>query len=331
MSDAEAERKQLKDAVRPIILMQGNLFIKELLRKHKIQIGSNKADFAKNLMSAIDSGTLTRPMIEEWLGDVEGWGNQHIYLFRPPSIEPAQLRDMIARSQFAALLDQPISYAFPDDLELSAVSLGNYQLSIAWHKGTGGWERTPARDFERVEEDSELYKYHAYRQRFDRSVVRFAWRFADPYCAVMIQQPIEGDAHGAVHALVHGDLSHIGIFAGAAERIPLSSAFKAMTLKPDFVVQSTRMMTDGGYIDVVATLSKGGIADVEPLRQVRRGVDDRKFAGADGVFNFLQDQHKGLSRSVKVQGYGLESRIRVWVQCKREDVNLVLRAIWANA
>ena len=155
--------------------------------------------------------------------------------------------------------------------------------------------------------------------------MRFAWRFADPYCAVMIQLPIEGNTHDAVHTLVRDDLKHIGIFNDDPVRIPLSEAFKAMTLKQDSIVRSTRMMTDGGHVDVVATLSEGGIADVEALRQARRGVDDKKFAGTDGIFNFLQDQHSGLSRSVKVQGYGLESRVRVWVQCKREDVYYVLR------
>lgn len=70
-----AEKNDLKEAVRTIVLTQGNAFIKELLRKHKIQIGTKKADFYKNLRGAIDSGTLTRPMIEEWLSEVEGWGN----------------------------------------------------------------------------------------------------------------------------------------------------------------------------------------------------------------------------------------------------------------
>lgn len=60
MVDAEKDKQQLKDAVRSIILTQGNEFIKELLRKNKIQIGTKKADFSKNILAAIDAGTLTR-------------------------------------------------------------------------------------------------------------------------------------------------------------------------------------------------------------------------------------------------------------------------------
>jgi len=326
-----AEKRDLKEAVRTIVLTQGNAFIKELLRKHKIQIGTNKADFSKNLHAAIDEGTLTRPMIEEWLSEVEGWGNQHIYLFEPPKLAIGEIKDKLVGSNFAELIGTAVSYAFPEQLELSAIALAADHLSIAWHKGTGGWERTPSKDFQRADDDDgEVYKYNAYRERFDRAVVRFAWRFADAYCAIMIQVPIEGDSHRDVHALILNDLKHIGIFENDPIRIPLSEAFKAMTLKHDTVVQSTRMMTDGGHLDVVSTLSEGGIADVRALREARRGVDDKSFAGTDGMFHFLQDQHAGLSRSVKVQGYGLESRVRVWVQCKREDVYQVLDVIWAN-
>lgn len=326
-----AEKRDLKEAVRTIVLTQGNAFIKELLRKHKIQIGTNKADFSKNLHAAIDEGTLTRPMIEEWLSEVEGWGNQHIYLFEPPKLAIGEIKDKLAGSNFAELIGTAVSYAFPEKLKLSAIALAADHLSIAWHKGTGGWERTPSKDFQRADDDDgEVYKYNAYRERFDRAVVRFAWRFADAYCAVMIQVPIEGDSHRDVHALIRNDLKHIGIFENDPIRIPLSEAFKAMTLKQDTVVQSTRMMTDGGHLDVVSTLSEGGIAAVRALREARRGVDDKSFAGTDGMFHFLQDKHSGLSRSVKVQGYGLESRVRVWVQCKREDVYQVLGVIWAN-
>jgi hypothetical protein len=327
--DAETDKQLLKDAVRSIILVQGNEFIKELLRKHKIQIGTKKADFSKNILAAIDAGTLTKQMIEDWLSEVEGWGNQHIYLFRQPNVPKAEIKSKLEHSNFAELIDTAIGYEFPDDFELSAISLTTDHLFISWHKGTGGWERAPSKDFERTEED-ERYKYHAYRERFDRSVVRFAWRFVDPFCAVMIQLPVENDAHTPIHAQVLEDLKHIGLFDSNPKRIPLSQAFKNMTLRNKTVVQSTRMMTDGGHVDVVSTLTEGGIGDVAALLEARRGVNDVDFAGADGQFHFLQTKHDTLSRNVKVQGYGIESRVRVWVQCKREDVYLVLDVIWAN-
>jgi hypothetical protein len=322
--------KALKQAVSRIVLTQGNAFIKELLRSNGITIGSTKADFERNLMAAIDEGKLTQAMVEQWLAEVEGWGNQHIYLFRPPAVRPDEIAGLLAASKHEKLVGSPVSYAFPDALALSAISVSNDHLSMSWHRSKGRWDRAKAKDFQQ-EEGMERYEYRAYRERFDRTVVRFEWRFADPFCAIMIQLPHEGDEHSAAMARVWEDLKDAGIAPAPLERIGLSPAFKALSRKADgAVVQSARMMTEGGHVDLVSTLSEGGIAEVEAVRQVRRAVDDAKFGAADGMFDFRKDRYERLSRAVKVQGYGLESRIRIWVQCKREDVYLVTDVIWRS-
>ncbi len=80
----------------------------------------------------------------------------------------------------------------------------------------------------------------------------------------------------------------------------------------------------------MSTLSEGGIEAVEAVREVRRGVDDANFAAADGMFSFAAEKYRQLSRTIKMEGHGLDSRLRIWVQCKRDDVYVVLSVIWAN-
>jgi hypothetical protein len=41
-------KRQLKKKVAQIVLAQGNVFIKDLLRSNKVAIGNTKADFAEN-------------------------------------------------------------------------------------------------------------------------------------------------------------------------------------------------------------------------------------------------------------------------------------------
>jgi hypothetical protein len=62
-------KSQLKKKVAQIVLAQGNIFIKDLLRSNKVSIGNTKADFAENLAAAIDAGVLTQEVIEAWLGE----------------------------------------------------------------------------------------------------------------------------------------------------------------------------------------------------------------------------------------------------------------------
>src|ERR1700735_5159723 len=79
------EKDALLQLARGIVLAQGNTFIKELLRERNILIGATKAEFEQNMVAAIESGELQREHIELWLNEVEGWGNQHIYIYTIPS------------------------------------------------------------------------------------------------------------------------------------------------------------------------------------------------------------------------------------------------------
>jgi hypothetical protein len=320
-------KRDLKAIAEKIVLAQGNKFIKELLRDHGIPIGATKSDFSANLKKAIDDDLLTRQMIDDWLARVEGWGDQHIYLYRPPTGPVSDLRTAISRSRHKALLDRPISYDFPDKLALSAVALSEDHLSVSWHRSNEGWVRTKRKDF-RDEQEGDFYEFRAFRQRMDRSVLRFEWRFRDPFCAVMLQLPHEGEVHRDALALVWKDLEELGLIDAPLAKIPLSEPIKALSRGNDAVVQSTKMITDGGHVELVATGSDTGIAAVEAVRQVRRAVDDSRFQSADGIFSFIQQKYPELSRPVKIQGYGSESRIRIWMQCERQDVYLIIAAIW---
>src|SRR4051794_22869101 len=79
---ADAERVALKTLALNIIRGQTNAYIKELLRENGVRIGATKEDFDRNLTKAIDEGTLTREIIEKWLNEVEGWGQQHVYVYQ---------------------------------------------------------------------------------------------------------------------------------------------------------------------------------------------------------------------------------------------------------
>lgn len=326
---ASLSKSQLKKKVAQIVLAQGNVFIKDLLRSNKVSIGNTKADFSENLEAAIDAGALTQAAIEAWLGEIEGWGNQHVYLFKPPPITRTRIRPALEASKHVGLLDRTVSYEFPDTLTLSTITFPGDHLSITWHRSRGGWERAKSKDY-REDEGSDTFEYRAYRERFDRSLVRFEWRPGDPYCAVMVQLPNESEEHAQALARVWQDLKELGLVRSPLTRIRLGSAFKRLSRKTDATVQSTRLLTQGGHVELVSTLSGGGIDAVEAVRNVRRGVEDASFDTADGMFSFTTEKYERLSRTIKMEGYGLESRLRIWVQCKRDDVYTILSVIWSN-
>lgn len=311
-------KSQLKDKVRAIILMQGNDFIKELLRQNGIKIGTTKSDFAKNIAEAIDAETLTQAKIEVWLDEIEGWGNQHIYLFAAPEVEAAAVGGIFATSAHATLVGAGQSYNFPADLELSNILLDGHSLSLTWHLGKEGWDRAKAKDFSQ-DEGLEKYRYEAYRRRVDRSVVRFEWRFADPHCAILIHRNKDID-HAVAMSVVWTLLQSLTIIAAPRARLTLTQAVESASKEKG--VKSTRLEADGGFVDLVSTLEDGGIDKVAAVRHTRNAMNDDEFARAQGIFA-LGEAEK-LTQTMSVQVYGSEGRIRLWAQCKRDDVHAVI-------
>lgn len=324
MADTQLTKAQLKELANKIVIAQGNTFIKELLRNCGAKIGTTKADFSKNLADAIDTDLLSQNSLEAWLAEVEGWGDQHLYLIKPPNVEYTTLSSGIAASPHAGTLNAATSLEFPDALELKKITLDADGLVMVWHQNKEGWNRWRPRDF--VEEEGlERYRFDAYRQRFDRSVVRFAWNFEDQYCAVLIHRNTEID-HKQVFEDVRAALSAIGCPDAPFVRIPLNQAvkFAATTSKG---THSARFELDAGYVEVGSTLAEGGIDAVEPVRVVLHNVDTNTFDRAQGMLHFVAEED-GTSRRLAVQVYGSEARLRIWAQCKREDVLQILRLLW---
>ena len=44
----------------------------------------NKAELRAEIVRGVKDGDLTKDTLLEWLDSLEGWGNQHIYLYEAP-------------------------------------------------------------------------------------------------------------------------------------------------------------------------------------------------------------------------------------------------------
>ena len=318
-------KKQLKELVKRIVVAQGNAFIKELLRSTGSKIGATKEDFAKNLDDAIDKDIITQEMLETWLAEVEGWGDQYLYLFNSPKVDTETLAAGIAASPYAKCQDSGVSLDFPEGLELKHITLDKASLSIVWHQSKQGWNRWKVKDHF-AEMELERFRYEAYRQRFDRSVVRYEWRFDYDSCAILIHRNPDID-HEVVHSHVQEALYEMGFPTNAPlARIPLSQAVK-IAARNDKGVHTTRFELDNGYVEMGSTLPEGGIESVKEVRGVLHAVDTNLFDRAQGMLHFVEGEH-GTSRRIAVQVYGSEGKLRIWAQCKRDDVFKVVELLW---
>lgn len=351
------DMNELKRMAKFVILSQGNVYIKELLREHKsalrkqrIRLGSTKAEFEKGLIAAIEKGILTSDHIERWLQEVEGWGQQHAYVFDWPNnkAEAAGLNNIgkVVALAKACGLEELVNKQellwFPDEddeeiRKLVAVQCDDEAFRLIWHQGKRSWIRAKPKDRQETE-DGDLYEYRAYRERAERSVIRFEWVFANSHATVYLHASIEESEHQLVLNEIWEILDKFLVGTPPLSKIELDPAVARFdSAAPGPVAQSVASEAatynaPGGYVSFVSTVPDHGYDQVAALNNVRAALDPGDFSNSHGRFLLPKGNQDNLpSRDIKFQIHGKANRIRIWVQCKREDVLHTLTEIIAAA
>ncbi len=331
---SEREKETLIGLARGIVLVQGNAFIKELLRKNGIKIGATKTAFETSLLEAIEEGRIQREHIEEWLNEVEGWGNQHVYLYKVPQdlvrdslwSSPENVEARVNTARLGDLWRAQTSLEFPASRKLTAISFDDLTLRMTWHQGLSTWVRTAKEDYQK-EIDGDLYEFRAHRYQADRSVMRFELRLRIGLAAVFLQEEWNRESHLLALSETKEAASKIFKFASL---IPYNvakaiknldqAALEAEELSKTIRPHSTRLSGTGAYVEFASIGGKIGYQEFEAIRHVRRAVSPGKFRGAHGVFLFTRRGPRGSTRDLKIQLYGSQSRIRLWAQMTAGEV-----------
>jgi hypothetical protein len=339
-----AEIADLKRLASGIIRAQGNRFVKELLRG-RIRIGTNKAEFERNLTEAIEKGQLTLTDVRSWLASVEGWGNQHVYLYTISStlrreLTELKIRQRVTDARLEGVWNRETTLAFPDEPTLTSVSFTDSVLRLVWQKCSPGWTPVPEKNYEE-QEGLDLYEYRAFRKVERRAITRFEARIKDGIAGLFIPDPIQGPEHKIavdeakriiamlmdLAALERG-LMNIAVISRNLDQKNVPSN---TTPQPAVKAQRSRLASGGAYVEFAANSRDKAYWEEPAIEDVRKSVRTqqlRAFQGAEGVFIF-QPGDSSLNRPLRVQLYGTDNRVRLWAQMEASEVWTILSKLSA--
>src|SRR6267378_7505938 len=188
-----AEIEDLKRLAAGIIRAQGNRFVKDLLRSKDIHIGANKDEFQANLTAAIESGELTLTDVRAWLASVEGWGDQHVYLYNISStlrreLTEPKIRQRVSGAKLDTVWNGETALAFPEEPQLTSISFNDSVLRLVWQEASPDWAPAPEKNFQK-EEGLDLYEYRAFRKVEWRAITRFEARVKEEIAGLFIADP----------------------------------------------------------------------------------------------------------------------------------------------
>ena len=345
---SEQDIADLKRLVSGIVADQGNRFIKELLRDKGLPIGRNQADFERNLNDAIEADRLTLDDINTWLDRVEGWGDQHVYLYNVSStLKKALTKPAIERAietkKLAKYWNAGTVLEFPDEPELTSITFDGKVLRVTWQEATEGW--APAKlPWKRKEEGLDTYEYRVFRRVDHRVVTRFEARLDLGLAAIFIGKPIAGQ--GSEHQRALDEARRvIGLLmslpALKKNQVAMAAVARNMDQKnlpldekkpPDVQTHRSKLKIGGSWVEFAATSDKKGYASEPRILKLRDTVKEPElvhFDEASGVFLFQPGSGGGVvQRTLRVQLYGGKSRrIRLWAQMNVDEVWAILSQI----
>ncbi|MEY2564955.1 MAG: hypothetical protein QOH88_3148 [Verrucomicrobiota bacterium] len=341
-----AEKSALRKLVRGIVLAQGNLFIKELLRKKDIRIGATKADFESNLLDAINDGKLREKDVSDWLDEVEGWGDQHVYIFRVPDAvannalwaSPAAVEKKLKGTRLAKFWDAKTSLLYPSSLVLTGIYFDREALRFVWHQGLGAWVRTPKMD-RKESVDGDRYEFRAYRERLDRLLMRFEMRIKQRLAAVFMQIPWDPKDHRNALKVVADAIKPL-VSLGDLDRLAISTIIKtldqtelnaAANSKRKITAQRARLSDAGVYVEFANTVGTGGYKESQAVRDVRGAVRPENFTGTNGYFVYHPQGNGAVQRDAKIELFGDDRRVRLWEQLTATEVWEILELLGKSA
>jgi hypothetical protein len=334
------ETRQLKVLVGNIVRAQGNIFIRELLRDKKLPIGTKKDDFEANLYTAIEKGNITRSEILAWLQEVEGWGDQHVYLYSiPDTLVDDQMwskRDEMQKrlpEQQRRLWNSDSPNLFPNKRTLTGIHFDGTTLQFVWHQRLANWVRTPKHDQKNVEIEGDTYELRAYRDRPGRSVQRFVLRLDLRLAAVFLEVPWSKSAHDAARGEIQTATNSLvdwkTLKALSASDVIKNLDQMELSALPDFKVasQKTRFADASTYVEFATSSPDAVYQDSQAVREVRRAVRLDDFTGSSGLFRFdTKAPQEGKSRQVRVEIFE-DSRVRLWHQLQATEVWEILNTL----
>jgi len=328
---AEENRTAVRRLVQSVVIAQGNIFIRDLLRRMKIPMGVRKEQFEANLLQAVDAGQIGIDDVTKWLEEVEGWGEQSVYLYNvSKTIEDDPLWKSVESvkrtlSPGHRELWNAKSLEFPDTWKLTGISYDDRSLRYIWHRRLETLVRRPDKD-RREEIDGETYEFKAYLVRDDRSVLRFVLQLEKRLAAVFMQIPAVGNAHADALNMVRDatkQLVNWGVLKtfGASNVIKnLDQAALHDAVGAKVKSKKTRLSHASNYVEFANTSEKGSYSQSAPVRSVRLAVKPGNFAGSTGIFLYTARTHTSAERLVTFEIFGEESRILLRAQLKAEEV-----------
>ena len=310
-----------------MLLVHRLSWVQDFLHRRQLPFSGDRHRLRERITGHVDAGNLTLGDFVGLLEEIEGWGNQHIYLYTMDNAllrtlaDEGNVRETLGRSRCAKLFNRRLPLVLPDKLTLSSVFWTPQRLRFVWVEKRTWRERLP--DEDRTEGDVE---YDAYCRKESRGLVAFDCDLVAGGAELLIQRLPSGNRYFDQKQRFEKeleqflDLSHLQEFR-------ISAGIRKIDEAKEIRKRSTQLQTPQGSRIVLTSKSRTEDTYRDPTVRKARDAVGRNAAGRLG--NFYWPSNNGHPRDIHVKLYAQDQRVGVFGECSQDEVRHVLSGVRA--
>ncbi len=267
-----------------IIFNHRKAVLQSFLRERRQSFSGTRVKLRERVEEYLSDGSVSPEELVELLDRVEGWGNQHIYLYRAPeALIERWSTEKKAHSVLKAhgkehLLNRRRPLVLPANPQLCAVEWTPSGVRFVWVEKRVWRERHPEEDFQRDD-----IEFTANRVRVARGLVAFDWDLVSGHAALLIQRLPSGSDYGSARRRFETELQPL-VKIGGFEGVYISSAITALEKSGEVRHRQLEHATEyGGKISFVSRAPKVCAMSDPTLKKAREALGDT-LAGRHGNF-----------------------------------------------
>jgi hypothetical protein len=300
-------------------------FTQGFLRTRGLPFSGTKAKLRERLEGYLSDGRLDAPDLVRLLNEIEGWGNQHIYLYKgadqliEPWLKEGSVRERLADLGLADLFNRQRPLVLPEETTLSSIEWTPERVRFVWVEKRQWEERASEED---IEEEGMVWR--AYRINVSRSLIAFDWDLISGHAMLMIQRLPRGTKYHPIRDRFEKELEPI-VGLSWFEQVRVSRAIQRIQASDEVRRRQLAYQTQRGGKVTFTSAGRSRDTSTDPdLKRAGRALSGT--AGLLGNFYWLSVQGK-LGRELHTKLYASDQRIGIFGEHQERDVRHVLSRI----
>ncbi|HEV7744179.1 MAG TPA: hypothetical protein VGO56_04205 [Pyrinomonadaceae bacterium] len=321
----EAPSLEESESMLDYLLAYPSRLLRDFLRASGIPPFLTKPLSRERLLQKLKNGEVDAADIITQLDELEGWGDQHIFLYHSTletakrwSSEAGRI-SILQKNGLDHLLNRRNPCVLPLTPVISTIRGSNDRLRIQWVEQRVWDERLPQLD--QVDGAVTLRAYH---QRVRRGVTTFDWDLVTGHAALMIERLPHGTNYLAVRDRFESELeSVVGI--STFKRIRLSKATGRIEESGEARRRQYKHETERGYVASFTSPSPLHDAFEDPgVERARKALGKTVSLLGNLYWNPVSGK---LDRHIHVKLYPKERRVGIFGACTELEVRHLLSRI----